>query len=224
MMTESTRFDSGLGEIIKSFLLGVHTCLPGRVDAFNRATQRCEVVPCLKRKYASQYEAVELPKITDVPVVFPGSGDRWLVTDITVGSYVLLVVAERSISSWLTLGGIADPGGDRAHDLSDAFAIAGIFPTPDTLAAVTPGAIAMRSVDGTKKIELGATGIVTINAGTRAAAAVGDTVVADNIPVIGTDLVFFAWVAAVSTALGLPTAPTTLTSKITTGSAEVLIP
>lgn len=137
---------------LQNQLSEVHTCMPGKVIDFDAASQTCSVQPALKRLYAGDDEATELPVIGDVPVVFPGSGDFWITFDVKPDSYVLLVFSERSIAAWLELGGLVDPEARHKFSLSDAIAIPGLLPTPvalsNTGATALSNNIMLRNADG----------------------------------------------------------------------------
>ncbi len=158
------RTDTALAEIFDSLMREVHTCMPGRVTAFDRDTQTCSVQPCLKRKFKNR-EPEEITPCENVPVIFPGSGDRWVVFDIDVDSYVLLVFSERAIANWMDKGGTVDPKQRRIFSMSDAIAIPCILPTPVKLSGgITADTIMMRNEDASYYISLNtSTGQADIN-------------------------------------------------------------
>jgi len=170
-MTNATeRPDTALAEIFDSLMRDVHTCMPGIVTAFDRDTQTATVQPCLQRKFKGM-EPQNLPVVENVPIVYPGSGDLWLVFDIEVDSYVLLVFSERAIATWMEKGDVVDPKLRRTFNLSDAIAIPGLLPGPVQFSgAVVEGEIGLRSADGTKKAVLDSSGVLTVNSQVDAAA------------------------------------------------------
>ena len=166
----------------------VHTCMPGRVTAFDRDTQTASVQPCLQRKFKNQ-DPQDLPVIEDVPIVYPGSGDLWLVFDVVVDSYVLLVFSERAIADWMAKGETQDPKRRRTFNLSDAIAIPGMLPDPVKFSgAVEAGEIGLRTEDGTKKAVLDDSGVFTVNDDSDAAAlsSISDTHLADLVDLLCT--------------------------------------
>jgi len=170
-MTSATeRPDTALAEIFDSLMRDIHTCMPGIVTAFDRDTQTATVQPCLQRKFKGM-EPQNLTPVENVPIVYPGSGDLWLVFDIEVGSYVLLVFSERAIATWMEKGDVVDPKLRRTFNLSDAIAIPGLLPGPVQFSgAVVEGEIGLRSADGTKKAVLDSNGVLTVNSDADAAA------------------------------------------------------
>jgi hypothetical protein len=152
---ETTDMDVGLAAVFESLLAGIHTCTIGKVTAFDRTNETVSVQPVLKRKYKGVDDPQEMAVITDVPVVWLGSGNLWLTVDIEVDSYVLLVFCERSIANWIDRGGVVDPQRSRRFDESDAIAIPGINPNPEVLdGGITAGALELRTRDGNTHVRV----------------------------------------------------------------------
>lgn len=124
----------------------MRVALPGRVESYDAATQTCSVQPYVQdgiKDETGTRQAVRLPVVTSVPVVFPGAGAYSITWPLAVGDTVLLLFASSSIDRWLALGGEVDPIDDRRHHVTDAIAIAGLRALPDALgaAAVDSGAM-----------------------------------------------------------------------------------
>ena len=173
--SEQLPLDQAFSQIFAALTADMHTALPAQVVSFNSAEKTVSVQPVLKRLYEYDTQAKNLPVIEDVPVVFPGSGEHWLTFDIEKDSYVLLIVAERSLETWLNQGGIVDPKQERRFDLSDAIAVPGLLPRP--IAGTPPiasGTMALTDRLGTKGFKVssaetkmfhGATSITLTDAG-----------------------------------------------------------
>lgn len=127
MTIESSRIIEAIKTGIESRLVDVHTALPCKVKRFDATLQVVDVVPVLKRKFSSTVIET-LPVITNVPIVYPQSGDAIISFPIAIGDYVYCVFSERSIDKWLRNGDIVDPADPRKHNLSDAVAIPGLKP------------------------------------------------------------------------------------------------
>jgi len=150
--------DQAFSRIFAAMTSDLHTALPAQVVSFNSAEKTVSVQPVLKRLYEYSTKAENLPVIEDVPVVFPGSGEYWLTFDIEKDSYVLLIVAERSLETWLNQGGIVDPQQERRFDLSDAIAIPGLIPKPIAATpSIASGTMALTNRLGTNGFKLSAT-------------------------------------------------------------------
>lgn len=203
-MTEEMSFETGLRELFALMLNGVHTAFPAIVQAFDVATLRAEIQPCLSRKYFDQAAATPLPAITDVPVLFPSSGNMSIVYPLDVGSYVLAVCSERALDMWLTSGGIVDPADSRKFEITDAIAIPGLFPLPSIL--VPPpvaGAIEIRNRAGTTMISISDTGVVF-----SGPVLFNDTVHACVVPNVPAAVVDLASHMHPTAAVGSPSVPT----------------
>lgn len=123
-----------IAQVIASYvedgLDGVNTCLPGRVEFYNAVTGRATVQPLVKRGYRDEEgerQSERRPAITEVPVVFPGSGGVRIKWPVSRGDTVLLVFASGSLERWLEFGTELDPGDDRKFHLTDAIAIPGLL-------------------------------------------------------------------------------------------------
>lgn len=108
---------------------GIRQALPARVEKYDAATRKASVQPLLLEgapDAAGERQTQALPVITNVPVVFPGSGGARVRWPINKGDTVLLIFSSASLDRWLVRGGMLDPGDDRNHDLNDCFALPGV--------------------------------------------------------------------------------------------------
>lgn len=130
-------------ERLKAYISeGISVCLPATVVIYNPALQVVEVQPLLNKAVIGQdgTETQEIvPTIPNVPVAFPRGGGYFLTLPLQPGDNVLLVFADRSIDTFMTSNGSTplDQVDLRQHDLSDAIAIPGFFPSTKTINAVT---------------------------------------------------------------------------------------
>jgi hypothetical protein len=113
--------------LIDRVMEDVHVSCVGRVEKYDKTIQRCQVQPLLRRGFILDGErrVERLPVVSNVPIVFPG------VYHVEPGDIVLLVFCDISIDKFLSgSGNEIDPGDDRRHSLSDAFALPLASPRP----------------------------------------------------------------------------------------------
>jgi hypothetical protein len=131
-----------LSEVVKaaidSQLRDFYVALPGQVVSYNSVTQTVDVKPLLQRAYVDEDgndDTDELPIVTSVPVMFPKAGGHFLSLPIIAGDNVLLLFCDRSIDLYMSSSGAVsvDPVDFREHDITDAVAIPGFFPTPKAI-------------------------------------------------------------------------------------------
>jgi len=118
-------------QAISSELCGIHTCLPATIVTYDYTVQKATVQPLLNRRYKDgtpQGDIQPLPEITNVPVIFPRTGNFSMHYPLNAGDNVMIMFSERSIDQWLTTGGQVTPNDPRKFDLSDAIAIPGLYP------------------------------------------------------------------------------------------------
>lgn len=112
---------------IETRLLDLHTAMPGQIVSYNSANQSCVVQPCIKKKYEDG-TIVNIPQITNVPVVFPRAGKAFISLPLKAGDYVLIIFSERAMDLFSNLGGVQDPKDPRKHHITDAIVIPGVYP------------------------------------------------------------------------------------------------
>lgn len=139
-----------LDEVKRLTRESIFVSMPGEVQSYDPATQRADIKPQLqftvRDALAGKELKEDLPVIADVPIMFPRFGDFFMTMPVAAGDTVLLVFTDRSIDKWLTFGGNVDPIDLRAHDISDAVAIPGLYPKPDALPATNANRISIGKV------------------------------------------------------------------------------
>lgn len=131
---------------IEQRLSDVHTALPGRITSVDVPAGKCSVQPLLKRRY---YDGapVNLPIVSGVPLLQFRAGNAFVSLPVKVGDTVMLVFSERSLDTWLSIGGLVDPKDKRKHHLSDAVAIPGLYPFSSPPEGATADDIIIRNAD-----------------------------------------------------------------------------
>lgn len=131
-----------LGEAIEliaaSAVAGVNVALPGRVEHYDGTAQRARIKPLVQGR-TREGAAVDLPVLSNVPVLWPTFGGFVLIGTLAVGDIVQLQIHDRSIDDWKASEGerAVTPASARRHNLADAVAYPGLRPfgKPRTLPA-----------------------------------------------------------------------------------------
>lgn len=120
--------------MISNALFEVHTCLPGKIEKYDESEHKADVKPMIQRVLANG-DALEMPVVANVPVVFPRTKKFIMHYPIKKDDGVLLVFSERSLDNYLSTGK-DDPIDDgKKFDLTDAIAIPGFFSFNETTLA-----------------------------------------------------------------------------------------
>jgi hypothetical protein len=152
---------------LESRISDVWTCLPGRVESYDSATQTADVLPTVRRPVPQADEEEppiheDLPVLPNVPVLFPRGGGYAITWPLQPGDHVLLVIATLSPQAWRTSGQPSDPGDLRLHHLGSAMAIPCLAPATTPLAQASQPALI---VEGTEiRLGLGAVEYVALAA------------------------------------------------------------
>jgi len=133
-----------LETVHRSFMLDLHTCLPGRVRRYDATTQTADVQPLIRGAHqdedgANVYEA--RPVIQNVPVRWERAGGYYDHKPLTAGECGWLVFSEDATALWRTDGQAPSPtaehvfnAGDLArHSLSYPFFLPGAWADNDAM-------------------------------------------------------------------------------------------
>lgn len=112
--------------------------LPGSIVSYDRVNQTAVVQPGLQRVLPSLvgnlgYTLANYKPVVDVPVYIMQGGGVSIGADPVPGDPCMLCVIDRNMDAWILNGGTPAPLSDRAHDLSDCFALVGFNPTSKPL-------------------------------------------------------------------------------------------
>ena len=106
----------------------IRVASPGIIVSYDAEKQTATVNIAIKEHVSlngSPWEDMQIPPLSDVPVVFMSGGGYTLTFPVKAGDECLLVFSDCCIDGWWQLGGIQNQIDRRRHDLSDAFAIMG---------------------------------------------------------------------------------------------------
>lgn len=146
--------------------VGIWTAIPGIINSIDFATMTCVVQPAIQgvvENSAGVAQAVNLPLLLDVPIVFPKGGTFLITMPLAVGDEVLVVFSSRCIDAWFQSGGVQQAMEARMHDLSDGFAIPGPYSVPKIPGgAVSSTEIQIRNAAGTAYVSIAANGAIKL--------------------------------------------------------------
>lgn len=127
-VNETPTLAETMRQSIENLLVDIHTALPARVESFDGQKSMVSVQPLLKRKFRTETDAINLPIISNVPVIFPRTANAFIKMPIAKGDQGLIVFSERSLDKWLDSGGESiSPDDPRKFDLSDAVFLPGLY-------------------------------------------------------------------------------------------------
>lgn len=195
--------DELLKTAIHARLVRMGTAFPGHVVKYDATSSppRAVIQPGFKYRTTAG-ELADLPQIHNVPVLFVSGAGGGVTFPVKPGDACLCIVSQRRLDAWLAAGGskVVDPyqGADQAPELfsiNDAIALVGLRFTPADADHVVVDA------PSSARVKLG-------GADASSPVARGD-VVDSNFSNVGTWATGVeVFLAAVSTALGVPYPPT----------------
>lgn len=188
----------------------VHTAFPAVVLAYDAGAQTVEVRPCVKREVPGQADAIwdfeELPDLTNVPVMWPGTRAGSLTFPIVPGDGVLVVCGESATGLWRAGDQVpAEPAFVDPHGLNGCVAIPGWRVDTERLQSVPTDAIRLGHDKGDVRVH--PDGSVTVGGHVGAV----PLALAPSVKAVLEAL--SAAVSAAATALAPPTDPATTGAK-----------
>ncbi|MGO4496428.1 Gp138 family membrane-puncturing spike protein [Paenibacillus sp. 2RAB27] len=144
-------------QMLDNFAMNLRVGIPAIVQSFDPETQTVNVQPALREKVMDEKlepRWEELPLLLDVPVVIPRAGGFALTLPIQPGDECLIMFTDMCIDAWFSNGDIQNQIEKRRHDLSDAFAILGIWSQPRKLSNYSTTSAQLRSDDGSTYINM----------------------------------------------------------------------
>ena len=123
-----------LNTFVNNKLSEVNTCMPAKIVSYDYRTRKAKVKPSLNIQYNDD-EIIEMPEISNVPVVHPSTSKASITLPISVGDNVWLIFSQRSLEEWLKNGNSTTPDDPRQFDLTDAIAFLGANPFSTTCKA-----------------------------------------------------------------------------------------
>lgn len=141
---------------------------PGIIQSFDCETQTATVQIALREQINNEdgsKEWVAVPLLLDVPIVMPRAGGYVLTMPVNKGDECLVIFGDMCIDAWFSLGGIQNQIEKRRHDLSDAFAILGVWSQPNIIPNYSADSTQLRTLDGNTSITM-KSGEINIQAST----------------------------------------------------------
>jgi hypothetical protein len=148
--------------VFRKFIMGMDGCLPVRVIAYDRDTNRAQVQPLIQLLDTSN-QTYSRAQIASVPCLNIGGGGFALSFDYVPGDIGWLIANDRDISLFLQAYGEARPQTMRIKNFADGWFI-GDGSRNLVIAEEDAESCTLQSLDGTIKITLNSDNGITISA------------------------------------------------------------
>lgn len=131
-------------------------CMPGIIQSFDAAAQTVTVQPALREKMLADGDEswIDIPLLVDVPIVVPRAGGYALTLPIQAGDECLVVFGDMCMDGWWQSGGVQNQVECRRHDLSDGFAVIGVWSQPRVIPGYSTGSAQLRNDAGSAYVEI----------------------------------------------------------------------
>jgi hypothetical protein len=168
------------------FACRMRSAAPGIVVNFDSSKQTVTVQLVIKELIVidntKQWRTI--PVLVDVPVFMPRSGNFILTMPVTAGDECLVIFGDNCMDAWWQSGGVQNQAEIRRHDLSDGFALLGVWSQPNVVAGYSTDSAVLRSLDNTVYVKAKGAEVDVVAPTIKAAASVAAEVQAPAISAI----------------------------------------
>lgn len=125
-MIEQKTLATILSDLTNKSSREMNCAIPAIIQKYDHKTQKASVKVNIKRVY--QDSVIDMPVLSNVPVMFMSCGGASLTMPVKKGDSCLLIFCDIDIKSWLLGGDNLKPQTNRIHSLNDAIALTGLNP------------------------------------------------------------------------------------------------
>lgn len=146
---------------LRQAAINTRVAMPGIIQSFN-ATEQTVTVQCAIREKINMDGNLswqDIPLLLDVPIIFPRAGNYILTMPIQAGDECLVVFGDSCMDAWWQSGGVQNQIDCRRHDLSDGYAIVGLYSQPRRISNYSTSTAQLRNLAGSAYVELDGTTI-----------------------------------------------------------------
>lgn len=143
--------------LIHKIKFEIRCCAPGIIKSFDSEKQTATVQLVIREKLVIEgnLESKKIPLLFDVPVFMPRAGDFVITMPIRENDECLVCFADTCIDDWFQRGGEDNEQlAGRRHDLSDAFALCGVWNQTRVIANYSTDSVVIRNETKQDYIEL----------------------------------------------------------------------
>ena len=181
---------------------------PGIIQSFNAATQTVIVLVAIREKVITpdgkDFTWEDIPELVDVPILIPRAGGFELALPVNAGDECLVVFGDTCMDAWWQSGGVQNQMDRRRHDLSDGYAILGIWSQPRVISNYPTSSVQLRNDAGTAMVEIQSDGTVHIKAGKVSLFGAWQSINANQAYTADTDGILVAFAYGITFSLQTP--------------------
>ncbi len=146
----------------RELMKGTHTMLPGIIESFDAGDQTAKINLATAQELEGGAK-LSFPPLTNVPVQFFRWGGYSITMPVNPGDQCAVFFSERSMDAFLSQGSTDTiPLNTRFFDLSDGFAVSGLYSSNRAISSFDTDNLEIRSDDGDNKIVLGDDGTILL--------------------------------------------------------------
>lgn len=145
-----------LHKLRSGLLSDLRVAAPGIIKSFDAAKQTVTVQVAIRERVNldGKLSWKDIPILVDVPVCMPRAGGYVLTLPVQAGNECLVVFGDNCMDAWWQSGGVQNQIDMRRHDLSDGYALLGVWSQPRVIPGYSANSAQLRNDAGTVVIEV----------------------------------------------------------------------
>lgn len=142
----------------------VRVCEPGIVRSFNPEAQTVTVQVAVREhvNFNGVLKWESVPLLVDVPIMMQRGGGFVSTFPVKPGDECLVVFGDKCMDAWWQSGGVQNQIHKRRHDLSDGYAILGVWSQPRRVSNYSADTAQLRNEAGDCYVELAGDRVVNM--------------------------------------------------------------
>lgn len=130
---------------------------PAIIKSFDPEKQTVTAQITIREKISfrgGDFEDITIPILLDVPIYMPRAGNFILTMPVTIGDECLIIFGDTCIDSWWETGAVSNQMDLRRHNLSDGFALLGVWSQPKVISDYSTDSTFLRNLNNDSYIEI----------------------------------------------------------------------
>lgn len=141
---------------LRQMAINMRVAMPGIIRSFDPVEQTVTVQCAIREKVNmdGNLSWQDIPLLLDVPIVIPRAGGYTVTLPIKPGDECLVVFGDSCMDAWWQSGGVQNQIDCRRHDLSDGYALIGVYSQPRRISNYSTNSVQLRNDAGDAYFEI----------------------------------------------------------------------
>ncbi len=161
---KSSDFNEWKRSYVEMLKADISVCLPAKVLSYDVSKGSASIEVQLK-KIDTSGKSFSMSPFQNIPVLINRTGSFFIHNPIGAGTLGILIVCDKDMDLYKSLGGLRQPINFRKHDINDAIFIAGLYPFNRALSGINNTDLIIGTESNNMRIHITPAGLLEIKKG-----------------------------------------------------------